>query len=46
MRKTAVTFLGFNLKVWETAYAPNKPKREMIMSYPNPQKLQKAMVGI
>ena len=43
MRKTAVTFLGFDLKVRKTAYAPNKPKREMVMSYPNPQKLQKAI---
>lgn len=43
MRKEAVNFLGFSLKVRKTVFQPNKPVKEMVVSYPNPQKLQKAI---
>jgi group II intron reverse transcriptase/maturase len=43
MRESPVNFLGFSLKVRKTVYQPDKPKHEMVMSYPNPQKLQKAI---
>lgn len=43
MRQAPVNFLGFSFKVRQTAYQPDKPRREIAMSYPNPQKLQKAI---
>lgn len=43
MRKSAVHFLGFGFKVRKTAWKPNKPPKEMVVSYPDPKKLQKAI---